>query len=273
MKKDDLESTINATDLAAHEPGTPLYLAVRNAIADHISTGRLKPTERLPSERVLCERFGVSRVTLRRSLQDLAEEGLIEASAGRGWFVAEDRLSEPPNALLSFTDLARARGLVPSARVVQCGSRPASIDEAELLGVAPGSSLLEIERVRLLNGLPVALDYSLVAVGNSPELVDCDFETVSLYAVLRERAGVMPTFAESTLEAIAAVGRVAELLELADGEPVLVSRQITYDQNSQRFESGRIYYRGDRYRLRTTLLASPGGEARGSFGLDLTRDC
>ncbi|MEJ7706283.1 MAG: UTRA domain-containing protein [Nocardioidaceae bacterium] len=128
-----------------------------------------------------------------------------------------------------------------------------------------GSIVARIERVRLLNGLPVALDCSLVAVGNSPELVDCDFETASLRRAPGS-AGVMPTFAEH-IGSYAAVGGVAEPLELADGEPVLVSRQITYDQNSQRFESGRIYYRKDRYRLRTTLLASPGGRPGDHSGL------
>lgn len=256
----DADADITGVGLGPQEPGTPLYLAVRNALADHINTGRLQPTQQLPSERVLCHRFGVSRVTLRRALQALADEQLIEASAGRGWFVAEVRLSEPPNALLSFTELARVRGLAPTSRIVRCGTRPGTIDEAELLGVPGGTPLLELERVRLLNGIPVALDYSLIRVDESLHIEECDFEAESLYHVLRERAAIVPTYAESTLEAIAAEGVVADLLDLAEGAPVLVSRQVTYDQTGQRFESGRICYRGDRYRLRTTLVASAGSE-------------
>ena len=117
----------------------PLYQQVQLAIAEHIAAGRLAPGQQLPSERQLCERFDISRVTARRALAALVDDGLIEASPGKGWFVSDGHLSEPPNALQSFTTLARARGLEPTARVLCHEVRDATMDEAESLQVAPGS--------------------------------------------------------------------------------------------------------------------------------------
>lgn len=231
----------------------PLYRQVQQAIAEHIAAGRLNPGEQLPSERTLCERFGISRVTARRALASLVEEGLIEASPGRGWFVSDGPLGEPPNMLLSFTALARSRGLEPSAQVLAHEVRDATMDEAELLHVAPGAAVLELERVRLLDGLPVAVDHCLIPLAHCPELAEADFTRASVYDILRSKAGLAPTRAECTLEATSAGPAVAPLLGLEAGAPVLISRQTTFDQHGEPVESSRLVYRGDRYRFRTTL--------------------
>ncbi len=231
----------------------PLYQQVQRSIAEHIAAGRLAPGEQLPSERRLCARFGISRVTARRALASLVEEGLIEASPGKGWFVSDGPLSEPPNALLSFTALAHERGLKPSATVLLQDIRDASIDEAESLQVAPGAEVLELERVRLLDGLPVAVDHALIPLAQCPALADADFTVDSVYEILRTTSRIVPSSADCTLEAAAAGPVIAPLLDLDPSAPVLVSRQTTFDQRGRPVESSRLVYRGDRYRFRTTL--------------------
>jgi len=235
----------------------PLYQQVQRAIAEHIAAGRLVPGQQLPSERRLCARFGISRVTARRALASLVDEGLIQASPGKGWFVSDGHLSEPPNALLSFTALARERGLEPSARVLRQEVRDASMDEAESLQVAPGAQVLELERVRLLDGLPVAVDRALLPLAQCPALADADFTQDSVYEILRSSSQIVPSSAECTLEAAPAGPVVAPLLDLDPSSPVLVSRQTTFDQRGRAVESSRLVYRGDRYRFRTTLTAGP----------------
>src|SRR5947208_8525456 len=136
----------------------PRYYEVYRAIADEIAVGRLRPGERLSVERALCKQFGVSRATVRRALRALADDGLIELSAHRGAFVSSGPLSEPPNVLLSFAAMAAARGLEASARVLHQEVRPATLDEAELLSIAPGSSIFQLERLRMLDGMPVSVD-------------------------------------------------------------------------------------------------------------------
>ncbi|CAN5739593.1 GntR family transcriptional regulator [soil metagenome] len=235
--------------------GAPLYQQARDAIAAQITAGQLAAGDQLLSERRLCEEFGISRVTARRALIALEEDGLIGASPGRGWFVTDGPLSEPPNMLLSFTALARARGLAPTAKVLRRQVRPASMDEADVLGVAPGAELFELERIRLLDGLPVAVDHSVVPLQRCPALVDADFSSASLYEVLRTEGRVVPSRAGCTLEAMAAGPVMAPLLDLDEAAPVLVSRQTAYDQQDVAVETSRIVYRGDRYRFRTVLTA------------------
>jgi DNA-binding GntR family transcriptional regulator len=234
----------------------PLYLQVSRAIAADISAGRLRPGARLPSERRLCANLGISRVTARRALRELVEEGLVEASAGRGWFVASGPVGEPPNRLVSFSAMGRSRGLEPSARVLAAGVRPATLDEADDLEIAPGAELFELERLRLLDGLPVAVDRSRVATGRCPGLLELDFATASLYESV-EACGIVATNADISIEAAPAGARHARLLDVERGAPLLVATQVTYDQERRPFELGHIVYRGDRYRFRARLSRWP----------------
>src|SRR3990170_6946003 len=110
------------------------YQRVQDSLAEEIARGRRSPGSRLPPERALAEHFGVSRVTLRRALSELERAGVVSRTGARGWAVATSRIGEPPNALMSFSEMAASRGLTPSARVVAQRTRPATIDEAETLG-------------------------------------------------------------------------------------------------------------------------------------------
>jgi DNA-binding GntR family transcriptional regulator len=135
----------------------PLYHRVYRQIAEEIESGGLSPGDRLPSERWLCDELGVSRATVRRALEELVADGLVE-TRGRGSFVAGEALAEPPNVLMSLSELGRSRGLKASARVLARQVRPATIDEAEAFQIAPGAELVELHRLRMLDGMPISLD-------------------------------------------------------------------------------------------------------------------
>jgi len=231
----------------------PLYRRVYRLIADDIASGALGPGDRLPAERALCERFSVSRATVRRALGELVEDGLIESFVGRGSFVRSAPLAEPPNALMSFTELGAARGLVASARVLSALVRPATLDEADAFGVAPGADLFEFERLRMLDGLPVALDHTRVPVARAPNLPEVDFTTASLYAVL-ETWGAAPVRADYAVEAIPADPRQAEYLGVPPGTPLLLATTRGYDAGRRLVDLTEMAYRGDRYRFRATLV-------------------
>jgi DNA-binding GntR family transcriptional regulator len=242
-----------ALDPAAAEP---LYLQVARLLAGEVAGGALVRGTRLPSERELCGRLGVSRVTLRRALAQLVDEGVLESVQGRGWYVTTGLLGEPPNTLQSFTETAQRRGLTASARVLLARVRAATLDEAEVLGVAPGVELFELHRVRLLSGVPLAFDEVLVPLAIAPGLPDHDFATASLYRTL-QAAGTVPSRADYAVESAAADARAAELLDLALHAPVLITLQTTYDQSERVIERSRMTYRGDRYRFRASLTRAP----------------
>jgi len=238
------EMAIDSTDL--------LHRQVYRLIADKIARGELAPGQRIPPERTLAEQLGVSRVTIRRALRELAEAGLVDSASGRGSFVSGGPLAEPPNALMGFSELGSARGLTPTARVLEAVVRPATFDEAGLFGVAPGADVFYLRRLRLLDPDPTAVDGSRVPLIRAPGLADVDFSTRSLYATL-DAAGIGPVRADYTVHAAAASAEEASLLGLEPDAPILVTETVAYDNGGRLVELGTTAYPGDRYRFTATL--------------------
>ena len=231
----------------------PLWVQVFDRIKSEIHDGALKPGTRIPPERELCRELGVSRVTLRKALRRLVDEGAISAAHGRGWYVAESPQREDwPNELESFSETARRMGLTATAKVLHAAVIPANLDLADELGVAPGTPVFILERVRLLDGVPIALDLTQIPAALVPGFGDVDFETASLYREL-ESAGLAFTGASSTIEAQPADEHMAHELDLEMGRPILKLSQIVVDAADRPLFASTIRYRGDRYRLRTSF--------------------
>jgi GntR family transcriptional regulator len=230
----------------------PLYHRVYREIAREIESGGLRPGDRLPSERWLCDELGVSRATVRRAIEELVSDGLVE-TRGRGSYVGGDALVEPPNTLMSLSELGRSRGLEATSRVLDAELRPATIDEAEAFGIAPGAELFELRRLRMLDGLPISVDHNRVPLRLIPDAALTDFTTASLYEAL-DREGHAPARADYELEARAADEQEAELLGLAPGAPVLFATTVAIGEDGRVLDLGRTVYRADRYRFQATLM-------------------
>jgi GntR family transcriptional regulator len=225
---------------------------VYSVLADEIAAGVRLVGERLPPERTMADEFGVGRATIRRALSALSAEGLIESHVGRGTFVAGGYLGEPPNVLMSFTELGRAHGLTPSARVLSAEVREATIDEGEEFGIAPGAPLFQLDRLRFLDGQPIASDSARTPLAFAPGLVDVDFSAASLYDTLAAH-GCGPVRADYAVEAVVPTERHVELLGDLHGAAVLVAHTKGYDEQGRLVEVGHTAYRGDRYRFEATL--------------------
>ncbi|MFD4958858.1 GntR family transcriptional regulator [Microbacterium sp. NPDC058389] len=235
-----------------------LWIQARKLIVAEITSGALEAGRRLPPERELCQQLSISRVTLRKALASLVEEGVLMPSHGRGWYVAAGGASverEWPNSLESFTETAARMGLEPSSKILRSEVAPGTYDEAEELGLAPGTPLFVLERVRLLNGVPIAVDRARVPAFLDDRFLEPDYTVESLYERLAE-AGVSLAHAETTIEAQKADAEVAESLDLKEFDPILAMHQLVIDDAGRRVLVSDIRYSGERYRLRTTFSRS-----------------
>jgi GntR family transcriptional regulator len=256
----DLVTDSGTLRQVAHEISAapdPLYYQVYSIIADAIASGQLKPGDRLPTERSFCERFGVSRATVRRALRRLADEGMVDATVGRGSFVINAPLGEPPNALMSFTELAAARGLAVSAEVSRQELRPAIFEEATVFGIDVMGLIFELERVRILDGDRVALDRTRIPLAIAPALLEQDFTSASIFATL-EAAGAAPITGNIVVSGAAADEHRASALGMETGAPLLVCTTMSYDESGRLVEISEIAYRADRYQFRATLMRANG---------------
>lgn len=235
----------------------PLYQQVYSAITEAIRSGRLRPGDRLPTERQFCEQLEVSRATVRRALGQLVEEGLVEARVGRGSFVraALDSFSEPPNTLMSFTELADARGLKASAEVLSQTTRSAVPEEALAFKIGLHSLVFEISRLRMLDSAPFALDRTRIPLDIAPDLPAQDFTTASIYETL-EAAGAVPVTADVVVSAAVTDESRARALDISPGSALLVCTTMSYDLTGRLVEIGEITYRADLYQLHTKLVRS-----------------
>jgi GntR family transcriptional regulator len=231
----------------------PLYRQVYDAIGDAISSGSLSIGDRLPPERSFCEQFGVSRATVRRALGRFVEEGVLEATVGRGHFVRRGVLQEPLNALLSFTELATARGLTPSALVIAHAVRPATPEEAGVFDITVDDLVFTLERLRLLDLAPTAIHRTRIPASLVPDIAALDFRSASIYAAL-DSAGFAPATADVVISATTADGVRAERLDVAVAAPLIVCTTMSRDRRGRLVEMGEITYRADRFQFRAAML-------------------
>src|SRR5690242_704665 len=232
------------------EPGTSVPRQIEDWLAGQIATGALAPGDRLPTEHDLAKWFGVSRMTLRHALAELARRGLVTKTVGRhgGTVVAAAKLEQELTTLAGFSEQLRRHGMVAGARVLSARERPAGPAAAAALEVAEGSPLYEVRRVRLGDGRPIALERSLFPAAIFPGMLDCRLDG-SLYELLEANYGQRPSRAKESLEPVTAGVREAEALEVKEGAALMLVERTAYTDEGTPVEFARDLFRGDRTRL------------------------
>lgn len=239
--------------LDKHIP-VPLYHQLKDVILKGILAGDWKPDEQLPTEDDLARRFGVSKITVRQALRDLAALGYVRREQGRGTFVQRPHLEQGPRELTSFTEDMRRRGSQPSSRVLEQTVLPASPEIATRLHLRPHEPVFQLRRLRLADKEPMAIQTAHLPIALVPAIDGLAFTgDVSLYDMLQAHYGLRAAGGKETHVASQVRGDEAELLSVPANAPVMRTERITYLANTRPLEFAQAITRGDRYKIELDL--------------------
>ncbi|GAA0924133.1 GntR family transcriptional regulator [Nonomuraea longicatena] len=233
--------------------GVPAHVRIERRLRAAIDSGEIAPGDRLPGERDLAARLGVSRMTLRQALAALAAQGALVRVPGRsgGAFVADpaDRRAECDlTGLAGFTEQMRRAHLTAQAWVLRAATAAAPEEVAAALELEGAARVHEISRVRSAGGSPVALEHSFFPAAPLPGLLERDL-TGSLYALLTTAYGLRPSSAVEHLDPVVADDGQAAHLGVAAGTPLMRIERTAYTAEGVPLEYARDLFRPDRVRV------------------------
>lgn len=222
-------------------------------IADYLRklVAEAEPGDRLPSESELCETFGVSRMTARQAVQLVANEGLIERRRGAGTFVRAYPIPRDLGSPLSFSDSMRGRGMTVASQMLRWHEVEPSDDERDALGLAPGEPGYVLERLRLADGVPMAIERAVMPRDLALSLGD-GFQEGSLHEAFRA-VGRIPTEAHAEVSARRATKLERDLLGLPPSGIIVSERRTIYDQQRLPLERTETRYAATRYSFHAIL--------------------
>jgi GntR family transcriptional regulator len=228
-----------------HGDQAPLYVQLQRLLRGAIQQRLLPPDSPIPPERELAEAFAVSRITVRKALEGLVEEGLVSRRRGAGTFVTGSRVEASFSKLSSFSEDMISRGRRPHSVWIGRSMGTVTPEESLSLGLSPGAAVYRLHRVRYADDTPMALEYSTVPAYCLPSL-----EAVghSLYAAL-DGVGSRPTRALQRLRAVAFTAEQAEALGVSPGDAGLLIERRGFLRDGRAAEHTLSYYRGDAYDL------------------------
>lgn len=236
----------------------PRYYEIEQSLRVRIA--RLHTDAPLPSDAQLCEEFGVSRMTARNAVQRLVQEGLAYRIPGRGTFVADAQSHRHASKLVGFSDEMRRLGRVPSSRLLARGRRVADDAEARRLSLPEGGEVVELRRVRLADGTPIAVETAILPARAAAAVLEADLERGSLHAAL-VASGLVPSKGRGTIESEPATAEDARVLQVRKGAPLLVERRLIADQAGRPLELTESRYAHGRYAIDVDFVVlGPGGE-------------
>ena len=224
----------------------PMYIKIHNQIKRDIENKKYRVGERIPAERQLASKFNVSRMTLRQAIKTLEDEGILERRLGSGTYVSSQKVQEKMSGIMSFTDITRSNGQVPSSKLLSYRITKPSLSEKEKLKIQDTDNVLRMERVRFADNVPICYEvatipYELVSRFSKDEI------SSSLYQTLEEKGGYKIGSVVENIGAAVANENEARLLKAKKGEALITRRQVTELASGQPFEYTRARYVAERF--------------------------
>lgn len=230
--------------IVEHDP-SPLYAKIEAALTSDIAAGDLSPGSQLPPEDRLTERFGVSRTTVRKAIENLVARGQVEIRRGKGTFVAQRKITQELTELTGFVEDMQALGRTPTARLLDKQVVPADADVARQLAVPPGGLVMRIQRIRLADGVAMSFDETYLPRGIGEKIAAHDLDAEPIFSLLEDKYGVPLTEAEYRLEAVTAAPDVAQALNVDPGSAIFLIERTSYTKGHRPIDYEKLYYRGD----------------------------
>lgn len=232
---------------------TPLYQQIYDDLRNDIKGGVYKNGDRIPSETELSQKYGVSRITIRRAIEDLCSDGFLVKMQGRGTFVGKRHISRQlsrTREISTFTRMCQEIGARPGAHVVDRQITPGRPDELKFFGLQEGALMLLVRRVRSADGLPVCDERVILPYDWAPGLLTEPLEDVSMFDTIERVLGRRPDHNPAwTINAVKATTEQAQLLEVSAGDPLIYSNTTYVDVDEKPVCIGRDYFVGGRYEI------------------------
>ena len=227
---------------------TPLYVQLMDELEASIRNGVYKPGDKIMTETEMAKEYGVSLITVRKAVGSLMEKGLVVRKQGKGTFVTKPKYSRNMKKLQSFTEMCEQMGVKPGARVLENRLIAADKKVADRLGIEPGSNVVYISRLRLVDGEPVQVEKSYFPLKYA-FLLEEDLNDGSMFECLKEKAGAKVASSEKMIELCRATAEEAALMDVKKGDYLLFVKSTAYDENGEPMYAGIQLINGDRFSL------------------------
>jgi GntR family transcriptional regulator len=238
---------------------TLLYSRVETILAGEIADGSLRVGDQLPTEDRLIARFGVSRITVRRAIQNLVIRGLVEIRRGKGTFVAAPKITQELTGLSGFVEDMQALGRKPTARIIGKEIVTADATVASQLALTKGERVVRIRRVRLADGIPLSFDETFLPLEIGKKIITNNLKVEPIFSLLERKYDIPLIEAEYKLDAVAAETEVATALRVKQKSPIFRIERTSYSTGGRPVDYERLHYRADLVRFVTRLGRKPPG--------------
>lgn len=245
QRRDDRAEQATMPSVDAHLP-VPLYVQIKEGIRESIESGELHPLDRVPSEIELAERYGVSRMTARKAVDHLVNEGFVFRQPGKGTFVAEPKIPHGLSTRLSFSASMERLGRKLRTRILTASIVQAPPHVARTLRMLDGAAAVHLRRLRIVDGSPAALHIAYLP-GQFAAILEADL-TGSLTKAMAD-LGLGVVRAQDTVEAVVASSDEARLLKIPPGSPLVRIEGVAFSADRQPLRYTDALYRGDKFRF------------------------
>lgn len=237
-----------------HQSPIPLYHQLKDILKEKIESRDWVPGEKIPSENELIVQYAISRNTVKKALDDLVQDGLLNRIQGKGTFVSKPKLEQSLIGFYSFSKVMKAQGLKPKDIILSIEKRSAKLSVARQLQIPEGDNVIELKRLRCANDEPIILETSYIPCDLVSELSKENLEETSLYDYMEQALGIYVTSAKEIFEPVLIRDYESHYLEVEEGFPALLLDRIAYNLEKRPVEFCRSIVRGDRCRFYTELI-------------------